>query len=154
MNLYLVQHGEARPKEEDPERSLSDKGMADVTKIAKYAATQCNMQVDKICHSGKLRAAQTAGILAEHLGISSLVKVDGIRPLDVPDTWVAKLKEKSEDLLIVGHLPHLARLATSLLCGAGENVLVRFQTGGILALKREDLQWQVQWMVVPEIIPG
>lgn len=27
MNLYLVQHAEAKPKEKDPERPLSEKGL-------------------------------------------------------------------------------------------------------------------------------
>ena len=30
MRLYLVQHGEAKPEEEDPERPLTDRGASDV----------------------------------------------------------------------------------------------------------------------------
>ena len=33
--LYLVQHGESKAKEEDPNRSLTDKGKEDTHHIAK-----------------------------------------------------------------------------------------------------------------------
>ncbi len=37
MKLYLVQHGEAKKKEEDPLRPLSESGREDVQRVAKYA---------------------------------------------------------------------------------------------------------------------
>ena len=32
MRVYLVQHGESRPEEEDPQRSLTDEGVRNVQK--------------------------------------------------------------------------------------------------------------------------
>ena len=37
MRLYLVQHADAKLKEEDPSRPLSDKGWGDIRNVAKYA---------------------------------------------------------------------------------------------------------------------
>ena len=55
MFLYLVRHGEAKSKDEDPERSLSDKGVDDVKKVAR-AMFRKKVAVASIFHSGKARA--------------------------------------------------------------------------------------------------
>ena len=55
MDIYLVQHGEAKPEAEDPERSLSDKGKKEVESSARHAAA-VGIEVAQILHSGKLRA--------------------------------------------------------------------------------------------------
>jgi phosphohistidine phosphatase len=55
MDLYLAQHGEARPEVEDPERSLTDRGEESVRKVAAWTA-RAGVRVDQIGHSGKRRA--------------------------------------------------------------------------------------------------
>jgi phosphohistidine phosphatase len=57
------------------------------------------------------------------------------------------------DLLIAGHLPHLARLTSRLVLGNETVPVVRFQQGGLVCLERhEDEGWAVAWMLVPEIL--
>lgn len=68
MRLYLVQHGEAKKEEEDPLRPLSERGREDVQRVAKYVE-KLDIKASIIFHSGKLRAKQTAEILAEKLNI-------------------------------------------------------------------------------------
>ena len=63
MHIYLVQHGASKSEAEDPERSLTDEGRQTVEKMADYL-TSAGVSVDRIKHSDKLRARQTAGILA------------------------------------------------------------------------------------------
>jgi len=53
MNLYLVQHTEAKQKEEDPERSLTDYGRACIRRVASYVARNTDIAVQRIIHSGK-----------------------------------------------------------------------------------------------------
>ena len=65
-HLYLVQHGEAKSKEEDPERPLSETGRKTVEHVAAWAA-RMGLGVTLIRHSGKLRAQQTAAIFLENL---------------------------------------------------------------------------------------
>jgi len=62
MRLYLVQHGEAKREEEDPSRPLTENGRREVEIVAKFLS-EAGIKIDKILHSGKLRAAQTAEIL-------------------------------------------------------------------------------------------
>lgn len=148
MLLYLVQHGESRSKEEDPERPLSDKGRLDVQKAADFLSGIGPLE---IFHSGKLRARQTAGIFGGKFGIGAK-EADGLSPMDDPSVWAWRLGEKEGDIMLVGHLPHMGRLASLLLCGDREAGVVEFRQGVVLCIKREDGGWSVRWMVVPEII--
>ena len=36
MRVYLIQHGESKSEEEDPQRRLTDKGIGEVQKIADF----------------------------------------------------------------------------------------------------------------------
>ena len=81
MNLYLVRHAEPKSREEDPERPLTEKGLADIKRVAEFIAEHVNIKVDRIIHSHKARARETAEVLADGLhpplGIS---QVDGLDP--------------------------------------------------------------------------
>jgi phosphohistidine phosphatase len=154
MKLYLVQHAEAKAKEDDPQRPLSERGLADSRKVAAFLARKETAKVSHILHSGKLRAEQTAKILAEELQPGSVTATDGMNPLDDPSIWIARLIETNEDLMMVGHLPHLEKLVAQLVAGDAQQSIVRFQVGGVVYLKRQaDDCWVVGWMVVPGIIP-
>ncbi|MDF2956449.1 MAG: Phosphohistidine phosphatase SixA [Candidatus Alkanophagales archaeon MCA70_species_1] len=65
VRVYSAQHGEARSGAEDPARPLTDKGKEDAKKVANYVSKF--VRVERILHSGKLRAVQTAEIMADAL---------------------------------------------------------------------------------------
>lgn len=153
MFLYLVQHAEAKKEEEDPSRGLSEKGFQDIKKVAAFAAG-LNIKTSQILHSGKKRALQTAEVLADHLKPErGIAETDGLAPMDSPQIWFKRLLQVEEDTMLVGHLPHLARLATMLLCGDKERNTVNFKMGGIVCLKRFDKEeWTLEWMIIPEVL--
>ena len=152
MYLYLIQHGEAKSEKEDSARPLSEKGSRDARKVASFVSSNTGVAVELIFHSGKLRAAQTAEIVAEYLKPSKGVSErDGLTPMDDPAIWAKRL-ETGADLMLVGHLPHLARLASLLICGNPEAGVINFHMGGIVCLKRDDAQWSVEWMIAPAMI--
>ena len=155
MKLYLVQHAEPKRKEEDPSRPLSEKGWEDIRKMAKYAEKYLRIQVNQIFHSGKLRAKQTAEILAEHLHPAKVVMTaQGLEPLADPKVWKNRLDKTIENVMMVGHLPHLDKLSSSLLTGSEGKEVVAFRMGGIVCLERDESgRWTVQWAITPEIIP-
>lgn len=150
MFLYLVQHAEAKREEEDPARGLTEKGFQDIRKVSASIAN-LNIKISQIFHSGKTRALQTAEILAEHLKPEKgLFETDGLAPLDEPEIWAERISNMAEDTVLVGHLPHLGRLASLLLCGDKERNVIDFKMGGIVCLKRlDDGRWMVEWMIVP-----
>ncbi|VUT25508.1 MAG: phosphohistidine phosphatase [Candidatus Methanolliviera sp. GoM_oil] len=150
MKLYLVQHAEAKDKDEDPTRPLSGKGWNDIRNMASFFKGK--IEVAKIVHSGKLRARQTAEELNAVVS-SSVEEVGGLAPLDDPGIWEERLREESEDTMIVGHLPHLGRLAGLLLANDPERKVIDFKMGGVVCLERDEGgNWSLQWMVTPEIL--
>jgi phosphohistidine phosphatase SixA len=66
MLIYLIQHAEAKEENEDPDRSLSEKGTRSIRETSSHFYRN-NVRVDQILHSSKLRAKQTAEIIAERL---------------------------------------------------------------------------------------
>ena len=153
MILYLVQHAEAQCKEEDPNRDLSEKGRMDIESIAHHLQ-RLNVQVNQIFHSGKTRAKSTAKVLAQHLKpAAGASEAPGLAPRDDPGIWADRLAQMDENILLVGHLPHLGKLAALLMSGDKDKKIINFQKGGALRLQRMDKdQWAVEWMIPPEII--
>jgi phosphohistidine phosphatase len=153
MFLYLVQHGEAHSKEEDSSRSLSGKGIKDVKKIASFSRG-LKIAPHQIVHSGKMRALQTAQLLAESVTSDmGVLESDGLSPMDDPEMWFGRLSKMNEDIMIVGHLPYLDKLASLLLCRDKENRIINFDMGSIVCLKRlEEFNWSVEWFIKPGMI--
>ncbi len=154
MFLFLVQHAEAKSKEEDPGRDLTEKGRQEMQRVADYLGKR-NLAINQIFRSGKTRAATTANVLAGSLKPSrGSFETDGLAPLDDPAIWAGRLAPMTESLMLVGHLPHLARLAALLLCGDKEKSVIHFKMGGVLCLRRDQEGfWGVEWMVIPEMLP-
>ena len=152
MLVYLVQHGDAKREEEDPSRPLSEKGIKDVKGVASHIS-RLNIGVEEVLHSGKLRAKQTAEIISEKLKIAKgISETDGLSPMDDANMWAERLNKRTDTLMLVGHLPHLGKLASSLLCSKKERNFVAFKMGGIVCLKRDDTGWSLQWMITPETL--
>ena len=152
MLFYLVQHGDAKREEEDQSRPLSEKGIKDVKGVASHIS-KLNIGVEEVLHSGKLRAKQTAEIIAEKLKIAKgISETDGLSPMDDANMWAERLNKRTDTLMLVGHLPHLGKLASLLLCSEKERNVVAFKMGGIVCLKRDDTGWSLQWMITPETL--
>jgi phosphohistidine phosphatase len=152
MELYLVQHGEAKPESEDPERPLTDRGTELVRRMAAWAA-QVGLKVDQIRHSGKRRAEETAALLAERLDpAKGVIAVEGLKPNDdVRPVAEAVLAERGA-VMLVGHLPHLSRLTNLLLTGDPEGGVLRFRMAGIVSLSNLDGKWAVNWLMPPDLL--
>ena len=150
MKLYLVQHGEAKSESEDPQRSLTGRGMDEVQNVAKMAK-KLNLCPSKIYHSGKLRAKQTGEIFADSLKRPA-ESAQGLNPNDDVRVWADQLSAEKEDLMIVGHLPFLEKLASLLITG-NENIRpVLFHYGAIVSLeKKEGSGGGVRWILTPEM---
>lgn len=151
MELYLVQHAEAKPEEEDPARPLTERGRKEAARVA-HAAADLGLDVAVICHSGKLRAQQTAEILAERLeprkGLSSMA---GLGPKDDPEPIRRAVEQAAEPWMMVGHLPQLGRLSSLLLVGDPEREIVAFRMGAIVCLSQGPGGWRLCFVLTPEI---
>jgi phosphohistidine phosphatase len=151
MSLYLVQHGQAKTEEEDPERPLTDRGAADVRRVAEVAAA-VGITAGRICHSGKMRARQTAEAWGQVLG-APVELAEALAPRDDPSVWAKKLATDTRDLMLVGHMPHLGRLAGVLLADDPERPLVAFQPGALVGLEKSEAGWSVALLLPPTACP-
>lgn len=153
MKLYLVQHGEACTKDVNPERPLTAQGKNDINRLAVFLK-KAGVQVDRLIHSGKLRASQTVERLANAIAPGvELETSDLINPNDNPGAFDWQSESWNRDTLIVGHLPFLAKLVSHLLLDDDSRLIVAFQPGSIVCLEiNNDGQWQINWMIRPELL--
>ncbi len=152
MRVYLVQHGEAESKEVNPDRPLSARGRLDVERIAHFLKGK--LIPVHIKHSGKLRAQQTAEVIASILAPAVRVEsLPGIAPMDPVEPIAQQLNEWYECTLVAGHLPFMARLVSYLLNARNEPAAVIYQPGSIVCMERDEQgQWSLAWMLRPELV--
>ena len=152
MEVYLVQHGEAKPKEEDANRPLTSRGRREVSLVSSYVAG-VGIRVAQIFHSGKLRARETAQIFAEQLHLEDQIKeIENLNPLADPQLIRSWIEEEREPILLVGHLPHLSRLLSLLILNDPHKEIVKFRMGGIVSLDKGEGKWGIKWILTPELI--
>lgn len=152
MAIYLVQHGKSLPKDLDPEKGLSDSGVKETEQIARVAAGY-NVDVNRIIHSGKKRALQTAEIFNRYLTPEKgIEKAEGLKPLDDVNIWTPQLVS-NVGLMLVGHLPFMEKLSGLLTTGNADIAPFKFQNSGIVCLDRypERDRWFIAWSLSPHI---
>jgi len=153
MKLYLVQHAKAASTDVDPERPLTEEGRQDIQKVAAFIKP-LNLSVDYLWHSSKTRAIQTAEILAEVIKINKeKIEREGLTPNDDVPAVKDELASAQQDTMIVSHMPFVSKLASLLLTDREFAGTVAFRQGGIVCLSSsEPNQWQIEWMVIPELL--
>jgi len=151
MRLYLVQHAEAMPKELDNQRPLTAQGREDVVRTGGFLSLFERPKPTRILHSQKLRAGQTAAMFAEAWGCDGVEEAPDLLPMSDAAIWAARLVEVHEDIMLVGHKPHLPRLAGLLLCDDAEREVVHFRYAGVTCLERNENEWSICWQIHPAL---
>ena len=153
MKLYLVQHAKAASKEQDPQRPLTQEGRGELQKVTEFIKP-LKLSVDYLWHSEKKRAVQTAELLAEAVEIKKAKTLrEGLGPNDDVAVLKDELNTAVGDIMIVGHLPFLNKLASLLLANRESADTVTFKNAGIVAMSHsEGNKWQIDWMITPKIL--
>jgi phosphohistidine phosphatase len=137
--LYLLHHAEAVDALVDPQRPLTPAGAAHAEQLAVQARDR-GVKPDVIWHSGKLRARQTAEPfwrLCNPLAVFSAIR--NLQPADPPE-WIRDVVERDERaILLVGHMPHMARLLEVL---TGGDALL-FPLHGFVAVEAGKELWRI-----------
>lgn len=151
MRLYIVQHGDAVPKEIDPDRPLSDRGRADIQQLTEWLSSH-NVQIVQILHSGKTRAKETAEICRPLLKVSSQIhECEGLAPNDSPEAFLLQLRDSKKDTLVASHMPFVARTVSQALTGAPDRQLVEFVPGSVAGIESGDgASWRLFMFARPE----
>ncbi len=154
MEIYLMQHGPALPKEQDPEEGLSPEGEARI-RASGQALKKMGVSFDVIVSSPKKRSRQTAAIVAEAVGFKQekIIETEKVKAMTPPEDTVEVLAGLSgaERVLIAGHLPSVAELASFLLT-EGSKAAVQFEMGGCCRIDVEKLpthSGRLRWYLLP-----
>lgn len=157
-NLVLVRHSQAGDAAEfsatgqgDHLRPLTEEGISRMRRAARGLHRLVEGPVS-IVTSPHVRAAQTAQILKEVFPGTEIVSTPTLIPEADPRSFPEWLQEQParSTLLVVGHEPHLSRLAGWLLAGE-QRSLVRMKKGGACCLDvtrgRQPGQAMLQWLL-------
>jgi phosphohistidine phosphatase len=155
MEIYLMQHGPALPKDQDPEEGLSPEGEARIHASGR-ALKKMGVAFDTIFSSPKKRSKQTAAIMAREVGfpLEKIVETKKVKAMTPPEETVQALSQLSwaERVLIAGHLPSVAEVASFLLT-EGAKAAVHFEMGGCCRIDVEELpthSGRLRWYLIPD----
>lgn len=155
MALFLVQHGISDTVNNVNEKVLTEKGITE-TKLIADVARGYSIQVDKIVHSGKKRAEQTAALYHQALSVTQpILQISGLAPLDDVPSFAERI-DGSYNTMIVGHMPFLQKLVSYLATGTTDVTIYQFQNSGIVCLDNTTtsdgtLDWFIKWTLNPNI---
>ena len=150
MPFYLVQHGLALDKAVDPDRPLSPSGESRTRAIAEPLAAG-GLTVQRVYHSGKTRARQTAEIFAAALNNPPVAAHEFLNPGDDPALVLPHLSSHS---MYVGHLPHMQKLASLVLCHDPDARTVHFENSAVICIGREEGEYYLDWFLKPSLLPA
>lgn len=155
LELYFLRHAHAgNPAEwttDDALRPLSPKGRRQARALGKFLAER-GFGPDAIVSSPKVRARQTADIVADAIGIAVAVDERLAGPLDLDELAAVIASAGGDQILLVGHDPDFSELCATL-CGA---VAMPLRKGALaridVALPLEPGIGTLRWLVPPELV--
>ena len=143
MNLYLALHAEVEDKtspELDAGRKIVQQGFDDIDRIGGFAP---------VAKDGTL----AQGFAKHFKPRDGAVEIDGLMADDDISGWLERLNAADDDMMIVGHMPNLKRIAGSLVAGDQAAHPIQFARAGVACLnRRDDNSWAVSWMVTPALV--
>jgi len=151
MIIYLARHGDYVNGNDDFTRVLSARGRAEISAMAEELKNR-GVHIRATLHSGKIRAQQTAEILADALMTSSVISmVDGLTPNDDPAEFETEhFPNLVNSSLIVGHLPFMGLMVSLLVTGDAERQPEAFEAGTVVCMeKAENGKWTRNWALHP-----
>jgi phosphohistidine phosphatase len=142
-HLILVRHAQSRntePGKRDIERELTDSGIQDASRLARYMYLE-DLIPEVIMTSHAIRAKNTAQLFAEQLKMDhSDIKEDeelyeaSVRTLL---SFITKLDKSLKSVLIIGHNPSLTHLCEHL----SKDIIGFLPPASMVHLTFTDLDW-------------
>jgi len=162
MDLFIVRHGIAGDRlawrGRDADRPLTPKGVERTRAVAEgLHALGC--RPDRIGTSPLLRASQTADLMAEVLGPDVPVEVCSFLGMGASAREVAAWLRGLDDetVMIVGHMPGVAEIASGLLC-RGASLPIVFRKAAVCCLAFDGRpgpgRARLEWLLQPRHLRG
>jgi len=157
VRVHLLRHAHAGDAFEwigdDDLRPLTDKGRKQSQRLGDFLEGH-GVRPDVIVTSPKVRAAQTAEIVAGALGMT--VKTDGRlgEGFGQRELWALLDETGAREILVVGHDPDFSSLLAYLVDTAG----IHMKKGALatvdLHTKLGDGEGELRWLVPPDLLAG
>ncbi len=160
MELLIIRHGVAEDKDRfaesgqsDDLRPLTAKGRKKITRGAR-GLRAIEPSIALFASSPLVRARQTAEIVAGVYGARVGEITDALRPDAKLDDFVEWLREREDRLIVavVGHEPHLGKLATWLMTGL-EDSRMELKKGGACLVSFDETpargEASLRWLMTP-----
>ena len=157
MKIYLLRHGIAEAasyQANDAKRELTDEGRAGIALVGR-ALRSLGVAPHPILASPLARAQQTAAIVAAELKLKAApVQSEALvpwTPFAQARTLLAEYAAE-EQIMVVGHEPHLSGLAMEL-CGGGTGAL-KLKKGGLCRIDIDDpaATGALVWLLTPKLL--
>ncbi len=149
--VYLVRHGEAEHPVVDHRRPLTDGGRRAVEQVARALRQRDQTQLAEIRHSHKLRARQTAEVMASLLApLHGPREVPGLAPNDDVRPIALELEHVEDTIMLAGHLPFMGILANRLAGARPHDDTVSFYTATLACFERTDDGWTLLYHIDAE----
>lgn len=159
MILYLVRHGIAidpnDPKSPaELERPLTAKGVQK-TRAAALGLQEFGVKPDVLITSPYVRAAQTAEIFAETLGISpQKIRVnDALKPSANPAEITKEIiRLRAKEVMCFGHAPQLDSMISDLI--GVPRAFTALKKAGVACLEHSATRakWELLWIATPKML--
>jgi len=152
MKLYFVRHSIAEDGNDiqDFDRKLTKEG-SDQMRIAAKGMAALKIAPVRIYSSPRVRARQTADIVAETLGLKVEVREEVNFDFNILaiETLIADLSD-SEDVMFVGHEPSFSETVGTLI-GGGKVVMKKGGLSRVDVYSRKPLRGALIWMIAPKV---
>ncbi len=138
MKVFLLRHAEAAYGVADPVRPLTENGRQMAAGLAGFISGNPWFRYAEIWSSPYLRARQTAEPFIERNGRSrELITMEDLVPHGDPDVLSECLAKSRKPVLVVGHNPHLTRVARRLMGLDRRSGSLHFKKCCLFAFQRE-----------------
>jgi phosphohistidine phosphatase len=166
MLIYLVRHGIATDREDpscppDPERRLTEKGIAKTREVAR-GAKELGIDADLFLSSPYLRALETAEVFAGEFGYDKgkIRKLDALKPAASPAMLFREInrlggaaRKEVESVICFGHAPNLDSVIAA---GVGTgSPFTALKKSGVACLEMERLappRGLLLWLATPKLL--
>lgn len=159
MTLYLMRHAEAEPistgvAARDAARPLTEKGCRQAERMG-LLLKKLDVKIDRTLSSPFVRARKTAELVLAAVHSQARIQLlDVLQPDAQADAmWKEISRVEGDTILVVGHLPSIARLACSLLGNLADESLW-FHKSSLAALHCASHEgrkqcFRMEWMISP-----
>jgi phosphohistidine phosphatase len=150
MTLYLVRHGKAHKGGKDRLRPLMRRGISE-TRAAADFLKKLGIRPGVIWHSDRVRAIETAQILKKLRPRNGLLEKPNMGPDDSVTPMLRAIARSKDDIMIVGHLPHLGKLLAKLINAADADDILHFPPSTVVILSNDEGKWSIEAVIPPSV---